>query len=229
MILHHIHSLIIIWVVLPSIHLIFFEWNLNTRFISPVFDSRPSCRPWFPFSPSGMSTASSWDEESEPAIVWTIHASETPWFNVDEHSIVRGTALQETLDAFEEACDDDTPLRFRRFMAKAIENLRQSLAYNVENEFLLSDVPGTARPDLVGYERGFPCQAPTNAIHSFRNAGNAINSFRRFNVISNYTVTRLRLVGHQHRCWVETCNYVTVATRLNNFELEQNTFTRSQP
>ncbi len=54
------------------------------------------------------------------------------------------TAMDEPLKNFEDACNDDAPLKFRPFMAKAVGKLRWGLADFLEREFLLSDVDGTA-------------------------------------------------------------------------------------
>jgi hypothetical protein len=55
---------------------------------------------------------SSWDEsdsESESKVVGTIHTSDAPWFNVEELYVVRSIAMDEALENFEEACDEDFP------------------------------------------------------------------------------------------------------------------------
>jgi hypothetical protein len=97
--------------------------------------------------------ATTWDEtsdsESEAEIIGTIHRSDQPWFDAHECKVVRELALDELLDEFEDAYDLDVPLKLRPFMAKfqakAVEELRQRLADRVATEFLLSDVPGSAR------------------------------------------------------------------------------------
>lgn len=97
--------------------------------------------------------ATTWDEtsdsESEAEIIGTIHRSDQPWFDAHECKVVRELALDELLDEFEDAYDLDVPLKLRPFMAKfqakAVEELRQRLADRVATEFLLRDVPGSAR------------------------------------------------------------------------------------
>ena len=97
--------------------------------------------------------ATTWDETSDSGsdaeVVGTIHPSDQPWFEALECKVVRELALYEALDEFEDAYDLDGPLKLRPFMAKfqakAVHKLRQILADRVATEFLLSDVPGSAR------------------------------------------------------------------------------------
>ena len=81
---------------------------------------------------------SSWDSDSDAEIVGTIHTKEDPWFFVEERCVLLKTKLDDVIDDFEEACDDDTPLSFRPFMNKAIQGLRKDLAERLTTEFLLS-------------------------------------------------------------------------------------------
>ncbi len=89
------------------------------------------------------------DSDSEAEVLGTIHRSDQPWFNVQENNVLHEPALDEALDEFEDAYDLDVPLNLRPFMAKfqakAVEKLRKRLADRVAKEFLLSDVPGSAR------------------------------------------------------------------------------------
>ena len=48
--------------------------------------------------------------------------------------------MDEALEEYEEACDDDTPLKFRPLMFEAIKKLRKSLAYRMDCEFLPTNV-----------------------------------------------------------------------------------------
>ena len=107
---------------------------------------------------------SSWDSDSDAEIVGTIHTKEDPWFFVEERCVLLKTKLDDVIDDFEEACDDDTPLSFRPFMNKAIQGLRKDLAERLTTEFLLSDAdPGAPRyPELTQWTRDvvFPVKRP---------------------------------------------------------------------
>jgi hypothetical protein len=107
---------------------------------------------------------SSWDSDSDAEIVATIHNNEDPWFFVEERCVLLKTKLDDVIDDFEEACDDDTPLSFRPFMNKAIQGLRKDLAERLTTEFLLSDAdPGAPRyPELTQWTRDvvFPVKRP---------------------------------------------------------------------
>ncbi len=59
-----------------------------------------------------------------------------PLFNVDECYIMHAIAMQEALENFQDACDEDT---------ESMGKLRRSLADSMESEFLLTDVDGTTR------------------------------------------------------------------------------------
>ncbi len=96
---------------------------------------------------------SSWDEpdsETEVEVVGTIHRSDAPWFNVAELHVVRWEAMEKALENFEEACDEDTPLKFRPLMAKFMGKLCQSISYSMECEYVLTyDYGSTPRhPEL---------------------------------------------------------------------------------
>ncbi len=85
---------------------------------------------WSTQAKSAANTTSSWDDswESEPDIVGTINQGETPRFNVDEHGVVHETAMNETLDEFQEAWSDwdlNCPLISSQFMFKLLERLRK--------------------------------------------------------------------------------------------------------
>ena len=57
---------------------------------------------------------SSWDQpdsKTEVEVVGTIHRSDAPWFNVAELHVVRSEAMEKALENFEDACDEDTPLK----------------------------------------------------------------------------------------------------------------------
>ena len=107
---------------------------------------------------------SSWDSDSDAEIVATIHNNEDPWFFVEERCVLLKTKLDDVIDDFEEACDDDTPLSFRPYMNKAIQGLRKDLAERLTTEFLLSDAdPGAPRyPELTQWTRDvvFPVKRP---------------------------------------------------------------------
>ena len=107
---------------------------------------------------------SSWDSDSDAEIVGTIHTKEDPWFFVEERCVLLKTKLDDVIDDFEEACDDDTPLSFRPFMSKAIQGLRKDLAERLTTEFLLSNAdPGAPRyPELTQWTRDvvFPVKRP---------------------------------------------------------------------
>ena len=53
--------------------------------------------------------------------------------------------MDEALENFQDACDEDTPLNFCPLMAEFMGKLRRSLADSMESEFLLIDVGGTTR------------------------------------------------------------------------------------
>jgi hypothetical protein len=104
------------------------------------------------------------DSGSEAEIVGTIHTSDAPWFNVDEHYVVRETAMEEALDEFKEACDLDALLKFRRFMTKAVPG-ETSLVFGRSRETRVSPWQRArycqaSRLLQVGPGCGFPCQAP---------------------------------------------------------------------
>ena len=64
---------------------------------------------------------SSWNSDSDAEIHATIHNNGAPWFDVEYRSVLLEIAMDEALEEFEEACDADTPLKFRPFMSKAIQ------------------------------------------------------------------------------------------------------------
>ncbi len=53
--------------------------------------------------------------------------------------------MDEVLNKFEAACDEDTPLMFRPFMEEAVRKLRRSLKDRMAVEFLLTDVDDSAK------------------------------------------------------------------------------------
>ncbi len=81
--------------------------------------------------------------------------SDAPWFNVDERYVVHKTETDEALKNFEDACNEDTPLKFRPFMAKAVGKLRRSLAVCLRRVVLLTNVDSNARhPKFFLWNRG---------------------------------------------------------------------------
>lgn len=119
--------------------------SFNNVQIEAVFSDAHRSQRTTPVATGGWDDAS--DSGSEPEFIGTIHERDEPWFNVHECKVVREVALHVALDDFE--LDLDIPLRLRPFMAnfqaKALKELRQRLADCVATEFLLSDVPGSAR------------------------------------------------------------------------------------
>ena len=82
---------------------------------------------------------SSWDSDSEPEVVGKIFTDDEPWFNLVDRYVVHAKAMDEALDKFEEQCDQDTPLKFRPFMEKAVGKLRRSLYDRLKFVFLLDE------------------------------------------------------------------------------------------
>jgi hypothetical protein len=63
--------------------------------------------------------------------VGTMHPKDEPWFNVQDCNVLPNDAMVDALDAFEKDCELDAPLKFRPFIAKAVEKLRKTLAERV--------------------------------------------------------------------------------------------------
>lgn len=77
--------------------------------------------------------------------------------------VLPNDALEVALNAFEEDCELDAPLKFRPFIAKAVQKLRKTLDERVSMEWLLKDIPGSEEQhDLcaVHYELVFPVKRP---------------------------------------------------------------------
>jgi hypothetical protein len=58
--------------------------------------------------------------------------------------------MEKAPENFEDACDDDTPLKFRPLMAEFMGKLRQSLSDSMEYEYVLTDDDGSTprHPEL---------------------------------------------------------------------------------
>ena len=69
-----------------------------------------------------------------------------------EFDVVRSEAIEKAREKFEEACDEDTPLKFRplRLMAEFMGKLRQSLSDSMECEYVLTNDDGSTprHPEL---------------------------------------------------------------------------------
>jgi hypothetical protein len=96
--------------------------------------------------------ATTWTKPRTQVLMPRSSARSTPAISLGSRllcKVVRELALDADLDEFEDAYDLDVPLKLRPFMAKiqakAVQELRQRLANRVATEFLLSDVPGSAR------------------------------------------------------------------------------------
>jgi hypothetical protein len=124
--------------------------------------------------------------------------------------------MVHALDAFEEDCELDAPLKFRPFIAKAVEKLCKTLAERVSMEWLLKDIPGSeGRHDLCVFHElvfpGFPGQAtalPGLAIvrspgvltfivhHHHHQAGRRYSDFHDFLPINYTMISHFRWVHH---------------------------------
>jgi hypothetical protein len=62
---------------------------------------------------------------------------------VAELHVVRSKSIEKALENFEEACDEDTPLKFRPLMAELMGKLRRSLYDGMECEYVLTDDDGS--------------------------------------------------------------------------------------
>jgi hypothetical protein len=75
---------------------------------------------------------------------------------------MRSKAMEKALENFEEACDEDTPLKVRPLMVEFMGKLRQSLYDGMDCEYVLTDDDGTtpSRPELSQWRRDviFPVQ-----------------------------------------------------------------------
>ena len=141
--------------------------TMDNKRIEKVFSENHRALRTTPISSSTVQSDSSWDSEPDAEVVGTIHTSDEPWFNVDDLYVVHERAMDEALKKFEEVCDQDTPLKFRRFMEGAVRKLRKSLEDCLEYEFLLTDVDaGAARhPEFDRWAQDvvFPVKRPRSA------------------------------------------------------------------
>ena len=100
------------------------KMEMDTTRIEKIFSDHHRSRPTSPTKTNGFS---SWDSDSEPEVVGQIFTSDDPWFNLAEGNVVHEEDMDDALDRFEAHCDEDTPLKFRRFMKSAVRKLRSSL------------------------------------------------------------------------------------------------------
>ena len=102
-------------------------------------------------------------DDSGVYVIGTTHEECEPWFEVKDCDVLPNDALEVALNAFEEDCELDAPLKFRPFIAKAVQKLRKTLDERVSMEWLLKDIPGSEEQhDLcaVHYELVFPVKRP---------------------------------------------------------------------
>ncbi len=68
-----------------------------------------------------------------------IFTKDEPWFNLADAYVVHHDDMDDALDMFEEQCDEDTPLKFRPFMKKAVRDLRSRLNGRLEFVWFLDE------------------------------------------------------------------------------------------
>ena len=102
-------------------------------------------------------------DDSGVSFVGTTHKDCAPWFNVEDCDVLSNDALVDALDAFQQDCELDAPLKFRPFIAKVVEKLRKTLDERVSAEWLLKDIPGSEGSQTlceVHHEVVFPVKRP---------------------------------------------------------------------
>ena len=110
--------------------------------------------------------------DSEPEVVGQIFTNDEPWFNLADDYVVHQDAMDDALDRFEVQCDEDTPLKFRPFMKKAVRDLRRGLDMRLKFVFLLDEEDDSAygrRPgefNQWSQELVFPVKRPRRRIGS---------------------------------------------------------------
>ena len=164
----------------PDISLRFSQVNFHTHFkmeidggsmdntrIEKAFSENHRALCTTPVTNSTVQSDSSWDTYPDAEVVGKIHTSDAPWSNVADRYFVHERAIDEAPKNFEEVCDQDTPLKFRRFMEGAVRKLRKSLEDCLAYEFLLTDVDaGAARHpefDRWAQDAVFPVKRPRSA------------------------------------------------------------------
>jgi hypothetical protein len=146
---------------------------LTTNY-SPIASNEPQAATSEPQAKTDQDDYESdaWDEASGSEIeyddsgvsfVGTTHQECAPWFKVEDCDVLSNDALVDALDAFQQDCELDAPLKFRPFIAEAVEKLRKTLDERVSAEWLLKDIPGSEGSQTlceVNHEVLFPVKRP---------------------------------------------------------------------